>query len=836
MEYVPLGDLGGLITTHGNLPEMTVKSMADQLVSALKYLHGLKITHRDIKPDNILISCHDPFQVKLTDFGLSKIIESEETFMRTFCGTLLYCAPEVYSEYREYDASGRRTLRGLDKRFLPPQRYDEAVDLWSFSAVLFYALSGSPPFPVRHGASYLELLSTIMSKPLSVLPLQNADISDNGIAFIASMLRVRPEQRPTIADLERSAWLISDEESYRYDYDEVDMIRDGSGDDLEKSASQLSIRELAEVGDNYLYDESAEVANISRTQRQIEIPSSFNTGDETSEDSYGLAPADNVGCLFGEVTASALGSSGVIQTGRLNLDATASGDLLHDRSRDYHDQGRSEAASVVYTTSEPPSTYTVMPPAPLRNTSAPPAMDSRDSHVDAGVSTAPASPSLLGAESLVGQMRMNTPPNASSPQEMQSPPPELNISVQASTSVRRRREVNEEYEADRHRIVKKPRPDPQHRQIEMEITQKYYWTEDPATHHYQYPRIMMSEAKVLRDIAREKGEFHNFDLLTSFHAATNGAYSRSPSTEPATAMDKQSTGHALNGDDRMLEVSGKLATKAAISLPGCGASAPRSAPPSVPPGAPPQSARSNRLDSIHVTADSKIPRTVASDLAAPSQPPKFAVPPAPLLAKLTSDSGSFLPNYSIRITSQLTGWGRGVKNNYRYPDPMEDRISKYSFKIVAWSPDFDAAKPWKKQGDKMSFWLTTQSTGGFRVNDVMMTSTKNGTSNFTRAEWIELRHGDVFLPFKSGNEHLRFVFECYWGISQSTRERDDKGNLVHKILDLGLEVFDADQQVKKYAEEAEKNAARESMKAQEKVLVTGHSLKGPKTFTQSFSA
>src|SRR5882757_5557935 len=81
MEYVPGGDLGSLIHRRGHLPESDVKVMASQLLSALKYLHGMGITHRDVKPDNILIHNFSPLQVKLTDFGLSKMVDSEETFL-----------------------------------------------------------------------------------------------------------------------------------------------------------------------------------------------------------------------------------------------------------------------------------------------------------------------------------------------------------------------------------------------------------------------------------------------------------------------------------------------------------------------------------------------------------------------------------------------------------------------------------------------------------------------------------------------------------------------------------------------------------------------------------
>ena len=55
----------------------------------------------DLCPSDILIVRPQPLEVKLSDFGLSKIV-NEQTFLKTFCGTLLYCAPEVFSKYPEY--------------------------------------------------------------------------------------------------------------------------------------------------------------------------------------------------------------------------------------------------------------------------------------------------------------------------------------------------------------------------------------------------------------------------------------------------------------------------------------------------------------------------------------------------------------------------------------------------------------------------------------------------------------------------------------------------------------------------------------------------------------
>ncbi|KAK8213478.1 Protein kinase protein rad53 [Zalaria obscura] len=116
MEFVPYGDLQQYLGEKGPLPEDLAKTMAQQVFDAMTYLHNKRITHRDIKPDNILIANDDPndFQVKLSDFGLSKVVKDNETFLKTFCGTLLYCAPEVFPHYDAHQASKgqKRTRRG----------------------------------------------------------------------------------------------------------------------------------------------------------------------------------------------------------------------------------------------------------------------------------------------------------------------------------------------------------------------------------------------------------------------------------------------------------------------------------------------------------------------------------------------------------------------------------------------------------------------------------------------------------------------------------------------------------------------------------------------------
>ncbi|OJZ85950.1 hypothetical protein ASPFODRAFT_135245 [Aspergillus luchuensis CBS 106.47] len=405
MEYVPGGELSTYLQSHGRIAEAQVRTMARQILHALHYLHKRKITHRDIKPDNILISSLDPLRVKLSDFGLSKVVQ-EETFLRTFCGTLLYCAPEVYPEYDTYRRGEVRKRRRLGD---PPPKtspYDQSVDMWSLGAVLFHLLSGVPPFAPRGDDRGAQMLRIIMTEDADYSELRKAGVSEDGIDFVARLLNRDPQSRPNERECFRHPWIAGVADIDDYDDEDLflgvpDELSD-IGEDLEDEidASQLSLNDkpAAEVAAEEEDDlAQAKKIKLEYPPEEIRYPSlpSFDSFSALQPVSQSTPKR-----LFGEITPSILRSSHALGD---KVDAFEGDDFgLHDFVSSTGESIISDGNSL--------NSILSLPENPV----------------------AGSAPSLMGAENLVGQLNMNSshPGLNNIPRHAEVPGPQTSVAAE----------------------------------------------------------------------------------------------------------------------------------------------------------------------------------------------------------------------------------------------------------------------------------------------------------------------------------------------------------------------------------------------------------------------
>ena len=143
MEYVQGLNLGELLAAKGPLSVPLVGAIAVQTLDALAYLHSENIVHRDISPDNLILTTTAdgrPF-VKLIDLGISKSLEAGQqmTATGTFLGKVHYASPEQFGG----DLDGRS-------------------DLYSLGVVLYKLLTGADPIV---GDNWKEIISAHLFQP-----------------------------------------------------------------------------------------------------------------------------------------------------------------------------------------------------------------------------------------------------------------------------------------------------------------------------------------------------------------------------------------------------------------------------------------------------------------------------------------------------------------------------------------------------------------------------------------------------------------------------------------------------------------------------------------------
>lgn len=196
MELVPGEDLFDRILRRDDqhLSEKRVADIVRSLCQVIAHLHSLNVAHRDVKPENVLMTSKndDEAEIKLIDFGFAKVSLGSDS-METPCFTPYYAAPEVLSD----------------------GRYGKECDAWSIGVLTYILMCGYPPFSAsKKGTGARPSFSKGMQDRIQAgtykYPASDwSQVSKEGMDFIHSLLTTDPAKRMTVQQALEHDWLRS---------------------------------------------------------------------------------------------------------------------------------------------------------------------------------------------------------------------------------------------------------------------------------------------------------------------------------------------------------------------------------------------------------------------------------------------------------------------------------------------------------------------------------------------------------------------------------------------------------------------------------------------------
>ncbi|WP_314614184.1 protein kinase domain-containing protein [Streptomyces stackebrandtii] len=168
--YVPGRTLRDRVESEGPLSGAELRALAVGLVEALRELHQVRVVHRDLKPDNVLLTEDGP---RVIDFGISRAPDHQTmTVTGRILGTPPYMSPEQLEA---------------------PHRVTPASDVFSLGAVLVYATTGRGPFDA--GSPYMTAYNVVHEPP------EVAELSGTVREIVQWCLAKEPGERPGPGDL-----------------------------------------------------------------------------------------------------------------------------------------------------------------------------------------------------------------------------------------------------------------------------------------------------------------------------------------------------------------------------------------------------------------------------------------------------------------------------------------------------------------------------------------------------------------------------------------------------------------------------------------------------------
>lgn len=180
MQYIAGMDLKAILRRDGPLPPRRAIATIDQVLRALGVAHAHQLIHRDVKPQNILVSANDSV-IRLTDFGVARALDGVElTTSGAALGTAHYMAPE----------------QGSGGAIGPP------TDIYATGVVLYELLTGQLPF---RGTNQMQIMLQHLHEPPPPLASMAAGVPPALERVVQRAMAKEPAQRYRSAEEMRAA-------------------------------------------------------------------------------------------------------------------------------------------------------------------------------------------------------------------------------------------------------------------------------------------------------------------------------------------------------------------------------------------------------------------------------------------------------------------------------------------------------------------------------------------------------------------------------------------------------------------------------------------------------
>uniref|UniRef100_A0A6V1SQ10 mitogen-activated protein kinase kinase n=1 Tax=Heterosigma akashiwo TaxID=2829 RepID=A0A6V1SQ10_HETAK len=179
LEYMNGGSLANVLKQVGPVPESALANMTYQILWGLAYLKHEKRLHRDLKPGNLLINSKG--EVKLTDFGVSRELQSSIELAGTFVGTFRYMSPER----------------------IRSRPYNYAADVWALGLCLIEAATGEYPYEDERTA--IGMVETIVNSDIPIP--DDGRFSSEFCEFLEQCLQKDSQDRLPAEALLGAPWL-----------------------------------------------------------------------------------------------------------------------------------------------------------------------------------------------------------------------------------------------------------------------------------------------------------------------------------------------------------------------------------------------------------------------------------------------------------------------------------------------------------------------------------------------------------------------------------------------------------------------------------------------------